>query len=121
MNNLPPFFIRRYDSHKLEKVMKRGAIHAYFDTRNKEDFKIELARTAVETFFYMKHECNLVAEILFSAYIDIWWHKILLEVSELIFMFVLFPRHPSPSVGKKKIRITTLKIGKMKRENSNVK
>ena len=59
MDNLPPFFIRRYDSHKLEKVMKRGAIHAYFDTRNKEDFKVELARTAVETFFYMKYEVDL--------------------------------------------------------------
>lgn len=59
MTKLPPFFIRRYDSHKLEKVMKRGAIHAYWDTRNKEDFKVELAKTAVETFFYTKYDIDL--------------------------------------------------------------
>lgn len=59
MKNLPPFFIRRYDSHKLEKVMKRGAIHAYWDTRNKEDFKVELARTVVEAFFYTKYDIDL--------------------------------------------------------------
>ena len=59
MSDLQNFFLRRYDSHKLEKVMKKGAIHVYFDTRNKEDFKIELARTTVDAFFYTKYEIDL--------------------------------------------------------------
>lgn len=59
MNKLPAFFLRRYDAHKIEKIMRRGAIHSYWDTNNKEEFKVDLAKTAVDTFFYMKYKISL--------------------------------------------------------------
>ena len=59
MDKLPSFFLRRYDSHKIEKVMRKAAIHSYWDTRNKEDFKVELAKTSVDTFLYSKYGIDL--------------------------------------------------------------
>jgi hypothetical protein len=59
MDKLPSFFLRRYDSHKIEKIMRRGAIHSYWDTKNKEAFKIDLAKTAVDTFFQLKFDISL--------------------------------------------------------------
>jgi hypothetical protein len=59
MDKLPSFFLRRYDSHKIEKIMRRGAIHSYWDTKNKEAFKIDLAKTVVDTFFHLKFDISL--------------------------------------------------------------
>jgi hypothetical protein len=59
MNRVPPFFLRRYNSHKIEKIMRRGAIHSYWDSKNKEEFKIDLAKTAVDTFFHLKFKISL--------------------------------------------------------------
>jgi hypothetical protein len=59
MDKLPSFFLRRYDSHKIEKIMRRGAIHSYWDAKNKEAFKIDLAKTAVDTFFHLKFDISL--------------------------------------------------------------
>jgi len=59
MNRIPSFFLRRYNSHKIEKIMRRGAIHSYWDSKNKEEFKIELAKTAVDAFFHLKFEISL--------------------------------------------------------------
>jgi hypothetical protein len=59
MNRIPSFFLRRYNSHKIEKIMRRGAIHSYWDTKNKEAFKIDLAKTAVDTFFQLKFDISL--------------------------------------------------------------
>jgi hypothetical protein len=39
--------------------MRKAAIHSYWDTRNKEDFKVELAKTSVDTFFYSKYGIDL--------------------------------------------------------------
>lgn len=39
--------------------MRRGAIHSYWDTKNKEEFKVDLAKTAVDTFFHMKFDISL--------------------------------------------------------------
>ena len=39
--------------------MRRGAIHSYWDSKNKEEFKIELAKTAVDAFFHLKFEISL--------------------------------------------------------------
>ncbi len=39
--------------------MRRGAIHSYWDTKNKEAFKIDLAKTAVDTFFQLKFDISL--------------------------------------------------------------
>ena len=58
MSKLPLFFLRRYDSHKIEKVMRRAAIHSYWDTKNKDEFKVDLIKSAVDTFFYMKYKIS---------------------------------------------------------------
>lgn len=39
--------------------MRRGAIHSYWDTKNKEAFKIDLAKTVVDTFFHLKFDISL--------------------------------------------------------------
>ena len=39
--------------------MRRGAIHSYWDTKNKEAFKIDLAKTSVDTFFHLKFDISL--------------------------------------------------------------
>lgn len=59
MSKLPAFFLRRYDAHKIEKIMRRGAIHSYWDSENKEEFKIDLAKTSVDVYFHMKFGISL--------------------------------------------------------------
>lgn len=59
MNKLPSFFIRRYDSHKFEKVMKRAAIHAYWDTKTKDAFMVELIKSSVDAFFNIKYNISV--------------------------------------------------------------
>ena len=39
--------------------MRRGAIHSYWDTKNKEAFKVDLAKTAVDIFFDLKFGISL--------------------------------------------------------------
>jgi hypothetical protein len=58
MGKIPPVFLRRYNSHKIEKIMKRGAIHAYFDSKNKEEFKKQLAGDAIDVFLYSVHNID---------------------------------------------------------------
>lgn len=59
MEKLPSFFRRRYDSHKFEKIMRRAAIHAYWDTRTKDEFIVELIKSSVDAFFNTKYDISL--------------------------------------------------------------
>ncbi len=34
MKKVPAVFLRRFDSHKFEKIMRRGALSAFFVTKN---------------------------------------------------------------------------------------
>ena len=54
LDNIFKTFIRRYDGHKFEKLMKRGAVHAFFDSKTKEEFKRELAESTIGTYLYLK-------------------------------------------------------------------
>lgn len=52
MKKVPAVFLRRFNSHKFEKIMKKGAIYAYWDTTNREQFKRELASSAADALLY---------------------------------------------------------------------
>ena len=59
MDKLPSFFIRRYNSHKIEKIMKRGVLHAFFDTKNRESFKQELAKSSIDAFLFTLYKIDI--------------------------------------------------------------
>jgi hypothetical protein len=63
MNRVPPVFLRRFNSHKFEKIMRRGAIHAYWDTKNREQFKRELALAAADALLYVGHKIEIETEL----------------------------------------------------------
>jgi hypothetical protein len=63
MNRVPPVFLRRFNSHKFEKIMRRGAIHAYWDTKNREQFKRELALAAADALLYVGHKIEVETEL----------------------------------------------------------
>ena len=43
--------------------MRRGAIHAYWDTKNREQFKRELALAAADTLLYVGHKIEIETEL----------------------------------------------------------
>ncbi len=59
MSNLPPFFVRRFDSHKFEKLMRSFAKNIYFMSNSKLDFKHKLIHNTLETYFHYKHQINI--------------------------------------------------------------
>jgi len=63
MNRVPPVFLRRFNSHKFEKIMRRGAIHAYWDTKNREQFKRELSLAAADALLYVGHKIEVETEL----------------------------------------------------------
>jgi len=63
MNRVPPVFLRRFNSHKFEKIMRKGAIHAYWDTTNREQFKRELASSAADALLYTVHRIDLETQL----------------------------------------------------------
>jgi hypothetical protein len=59
MSELPPFFLRRFNGQKFEKIMKRAAVQAFFVTTNREGFKRELISSSIDTFFYTLHKIDV--------------------------------------------------------------
>ena len=59
MNRVPPFFLRRFNGQKFEKIMKRAAIHAFFDTKNRESFKRELISSSIDAFLFVLHKIDV--------------------------------------------------------------
>jgi hypothetical protein len=59
MKKVPAVFLRRFDSHKFEKIMRKGAVHSYWDTKNREQFKRELASSAADVLLYTVHKIEI--------------------------------------------------------------
>lgn len=60
MSKLPPFFIRRFDSHKFEKAMRKCINGVYFETKgDKQAFKLSLAEVAIDTYLYYKFNFDI--------------------------------------------------------------
>ena len=63
MKKVPAVFLRRFNSHKFEKFMRKGAIHAYWNTTNREQFKRELALSAADALLYTVHRIDPETEL----------------------------------------------------------
>jgi hypothetical protein len=58
-HNISPFFKRRIDHHKFEKMMRQGIPYVYYDSSNVEEFKFKLVTTTLENYLHYKYNIEL--------------------------------------------------------------
>lgn len=58
-HNIPPFFKRRIDHHKFEKMMRKGISYIYHDSKSLEEFKFKLVLATLENYLHYKYEIDL--------------------------------------------------------------
>jgi len=58
-HNIPPFFKRRIDHHKFEKMMRKGISYIYHDSKSLEEFKWKLVQATLENYLHYKYEIEL--------------------------------------------------------------
>jgi hypothetical protein len=58
-HNIPPFFKRRIDHHKFEKMMRTGIPYVYYDSSNVEEFKFKLVTATLENYLHYKYNIDL--------------------------------------------------------------
>ena len=58
-HNIPPFFRRRIDHHKFEKMMREGIMYMYYDSKSLEEFKWKLVQATLENYLHYKYEIDL--------------------------------------------------------------
>ena len=58
-HNIPPFFRRRIDHHKFEKMMRQGIMYIYHDSKSLEEFKWKLVQATLENYLHYKYEIDL--------------------------------------------------------------
>ena len=58
-HNIPPFFRRRIDHHKFEKMMREGIMYMYYDSKSLEEFKWKLVQVTLENYLHYKYEIDL--------------------------------------------------------------
>ena len=56
---LSPFFKRRIDHHKFEKMMRIGISYMYFESKNIEQFKYKLVKATLENYIYYKYNIDI--------------------------------------------------------------
>jgi hypothetical protein len=54
-----PFFKRRLDHHKFEKMMKLGISYMYFESKNLEQFKYKLVKATLENYIHYKYNVDI--------------------------------------------------------------
>ena len=54
-----PFFKRRLDHHKFEKMMKLGISYMYFESKNLEQFKYKLVKATLENYIHYKYNADI--------------------------------------------------------------
>ncbi len=57
--NIPPFFRRRIDHHKFEKMMRKGIPYIYYDSNNVDEFKYKLVTATLENYLHYKYDIDL--------------------------------------------------------------
>jgi len=57
--NIPPFFRRRIDHHKFEKMMRKGIPYIYYDSNNVDEFKYKLVTATLENYLHYKYNIDL--------------------------------------------------------------
>ena len=58
-HKLSPFFKRRIDHHKFEKMMRTGISYMYFESKNIEQFKYKLVKVTLENYIYYKYNIDI--------------------------------------------------------------
>ena len=58
-HNIPPFFRRRINHHKFEKMMRQGIMYIYYDSKSLEEFKWKLVQATLENYLHYKYEIDL--------------------------------------------------------------
>ena len=58
-HNIPPFFRRRIDHHKFEKMMRQGIPYVYYDSNNVDEFKFKLVTATLENYLHYKYNIEL--------------------------------------------------------------
>lgn len=58
-HNIPPFFKRRIDHHKFEKMMRKGIPYIYYDSNNVDEFKYKLVTATLENYLHYKYNIEL--------------------------------------------------------------
>ena len=56
---LSPFFKRRIDHHTFEKMMKKGIIYMYFESKSVEEFKYKLVKATLENYIHYKYNIDI--------------------------------------------------------------
>ena len=58
-HKLSPFFKRRIDHHKFEKMMRQGISYMYFESTNVEQFKYKLVKATLENYIHYKYNIDI--------------------------------------------------------------
>ena len=58
-HNLSPFFRRRIDHHKFEKMMRKGIIYMYYESKSLEEFKFKLVKATLENYIHYKYNIDI--------------------------------------------------------------
>jgi hypothetical protein len=58
-HKLSPFFKRRIDHHKFEKMMRKGISYMYYESKNLEEFKFKLVKATLENYIYYKYNIDI--------------------------------------------------------------
>ena len=62
-HKLSPFFKRRIDHHKFEKMMRKGISYMYYESKNLEQFKYKLVKATLENYIYYKYNIDIFDEL----------------------------------------------------------
>ncbi len=58
-HKLSPFFKRRIDHHKFEKMMRKGIIYMYQESNSLKEFKFKLVKATLENYIHYKYNINI--------------------------------------------------------------
>ena len=58
-HKLSPFFKRRIDHHKFEKMMRKGIIYMYHESSSLEEFKFKLVKATLENYIHYKYNIDI--------------------------------------------------------------
>ena len=51
-HNISPFFVRRIDHHKFEKMMRKGTSYIFYESESLEEFKWRLVKATLENYIF---------------------------------------------------------------------
>jgi hypothetical protein len=58
-HKLSPFFKRRIDHHKFEKMMRKGISYMFYESESLEEFKWKLVKATLENYIYYKYNIDI--------------------------------------------------------------